>query len=262
MESDNYKPTKNSISESITDNHLNNIQTGANSNDNRFKCVVSVGSRCFTEIFLKELGLKKFSTMFDGMYNSSISDIINVMENGLKPNDLVYTSELNDKLLEPLVEIHGHRTMHKKINYNKDDLTYSYHKAFLPHHDLSLPNVKTHFERCCTRMEIIKNKKIKTLFCLFIFPNYDKDLKITYDDILILSNYLGEHYNCHLLVCNFSARTMNREKWRVLNEDEALTFININSGSHAFQHNAQALREIMNKMNVKCEELLSYGSIV
>jgi hypothetical protein len=230
-------------------------------NDN-YKCVVSVGSRCFTEIFLKKLGLKNFSTMFDGMYNSSIADIINLMENGLNPNDLVYTNELNDKLVDTLVETHGHRTMHKTINYNKDDMTYSYHKALLPHHDLSLSNVKTHFERCCTRMEIIKNKRIKTLFCLFIFPDYDTDLKITYDDTLILSNYLGEHYNCHLLVCNFKTRTMNSEKWRVRSEDTALTFIDINSGSHVFQHNAQALYEIMNKMNVNKAELLSYGSII
>ena len=42
----------------------------------QYKCVLSIGIRCFTEIFLKELGFKKFSSPFDGLYLSSINDII------------------------------------------------------------------------------------------------------------------------------------------------------------------------------------------
>lgn len=33
-----------------------------------FKCVMSIGIRCFTEIFLKKMNLKKFSGPFDAMY--------------------------------------------------------------------------------------------------------------------------------------------------------------------------------------------------
>ena len=41
--------------------------------------------------FLKELGFKKFSSPFDGLYLSSINDIIYLLKNKIELNNLIHT---------------------------------------------------------------------------------------------------------------------------------------------------------------------------
>ena len=69
--------------------------------DSEYKCVLSLGIRCFTEIFLKELELKKFSSPFDALYLSSINDIIYLLENKIEPKYLIHTQ--NEKNISRII---------------------------------------------------------------------------------------------------------------------------------------------------------------
>ena len=53
-------------------------------NDKIYKCVIPLGMRCFTEMFIKELKLKKFSMTFDAMFSKDIDSIIEIMENEIE----------------------------------------------------------------------------------------------------------------------------------------------------------------------------------
>jgi hypothetical protein len=228
--------------------------------EDNYKCVISLGMRCHTEIFLKCLGLKQFSSPFDGMYSNSILSIIYLLENKLNYSELVYTEDLQDELIKQLNIKHGYRTLHKLINYNKDNLAYSYHYALLPHHNLKNNNVKDHFERCFSRLDKIKCHKIKTLFSLFIHPDYSDDRDVSIEEINILKNYLLTNFNCNLLVCKFKKTKQNYE-WNILCNENNLIYIHINNSSHVFEHNEKVLKEIFKYLNISNETLLKYDEI-
>ena len=77
----------------------------------QYKCVLSIGIRCFTEIFLKELGFKKFSSPFDGLYLSSVNDIIYLLKNKIEEDNLIHTE--NDEKYKSYNEKWGYRSIHK-----------------------------------------------------------------------------------------------------------------------------------------------------
>ena len=228
--------------------------------EDNYKCVISLGMRCHTEIFLKHLGLKYFSGPFDAMYSKSIVSIIYLLENKLSYNDLLYTEDLQDEIIKQLNQKHGYRTMHKLMHYNKDNLEYSYHKALLPHHNLKNNNVKEHFERCFNRLNKIKYHKIKTLFCLFIHPDYSDDCDVSIEEINILKNYLHNNFNCKLLVCKFKKTNQNYE-WNILFNENNLIYIHINNSSHIFEHIEKVLKEIFKYLNIYNCTLLKYDEI-
>ena len=60
-----------------------------------YNCIQSIGIRCFTEIYLNELGYKKFSSPFGSLYLNSIEQILYLLENGIESKYLVHTE--NDK---------------------------------------------------------------------------------------------------------------------------------------------------------------------
>ena len=80
----------------------------------QYKCILSVGIRCFTEIFLKEMKLKKFSSPFDGLYLSSINDIIYLLEHKIIEDDLIHTQD--DKKYNSLNNQWGFRSIHLKLD--------------------------------------------------------------------------------------------------------------------------------------------------
>jgi hypothetical protein len=232
----------------------------SNTIDTDYKCIISIGMRCFTEIFLKSMNLKKFSCVFDGMYNTNIHDIINILENRFTYDELIYTDIISDNYIKELNVKHGNRTIHKNINYKKDDLIYSYHNAFLPHHNLNNIHTRNHFDRCFNRIDKIKHDKIRTLFCLFIHPAYGTDTDISFDDINILTDYLIKHFNCRLLVCKFK-QNKNTYNWKCVFQDDNLIYIHINNNSHLFNDNKDVLDEIIKYVNVYECKLLTYDEL-
>ena len=225
-----------------------------------YKCVISIGMRCFTEIYLKNMDFKKFSCVFDAMYSLDINNIINILEQGFNYDDFIYTEKINNVIINNLNKKYGNRTIHKHINYISDDLEYSYHHAILPHHNLNTIKDKTHFDRCFERLKKIKNNNIKTLFCLFIHPDYEKNIDIELDfdkKIYDLKDYLIQNFNCNLLVCKFKT-TNDNYKWKIINNDINLIYIHINNSSHIFENNHKELNEIFNYLKIDKSKLLKY----
>lgn len=227
-----------------------------------FECVMSIGIRCFTEIFLKQLNLKKFSGPFDAMYSSSILNVIDILKNGLDRKDLIYSNQIkNCEQINNLHKRHGYRTINKKYDYfYKDDLILTWHKAFLPHHDLSEDKNWEHFERCFKRLEVIKTKKIKVLFCLFFHPMYNNDGEIKFKDIQLMNSYLKENYNCHLLVCKF-LKIDKSFVWKKVIQNEDLSYIHINNSSICFKDVEIILKEIFSDLNVNESNLIKYENL-
>ena len=228
--------------------------------DTDYKCIISVGMRCFTEIFLKSMNLKKFSCVFDGMYSTNISDIINILENRFTYDDLIYTDSISDNNIIELNVKLGNRTIHKNINYKPNDLVYSYHYAFLPHHNLNDIHTRNHFDRCFNRIDKIKNDKLRTLFCLFIHPQYGTDKDVSFDDINILKEYLKNNFNCRLLVCKFK-QNKNTYNWKCIFQDDNLIYIHINNNSNIFDDIKDVLNEIIKYVNVCETKLLTYDEL-
>jgi hypothetical protein len=227
---------------------------------NEYKSIISVGMRCFTEIFLKKLGYKQFSCPFDAIYSISIESIIDILKNKLDDNDLLFTENINDETIQKLNNKHGFRTIHTKFNYDETNLELSYHNALLPHHNLNKQETKEHFDRCFTRLDKMNNNKIKTLFCLFIHPDYGSDPDVSFKDINILKDYLVQHFNCDLLICKFK-KTIHNYEWKIIHNENNLMYIHINNSSHIFEHNEKVLNEIFQYLKIDKSKLLTYDEM-
>jgi len=227
-----------------------------------YKCVLSLGIRCFTEIFLKELGLKKFSSPFDGLFLSSINDIIYLLEHKIEERKLIHTQ--NNEKYKSYNEKWGYRSLHSKLDnsfFDKNNyIDSSYHYATFPHHNLNKPNIIKHFKRCFDRFDIIDKKKIKTLFCLFLHQKYPGYKKVTSNEIEILSNYLKTKYNCHLLAIYF-LKTNNNEKYSLFKKTNHYSIYNINNNSHNLINVKNELVDILNIFKIQSKNLLSYKDI-
>jgi len=229
--------------------------------DESYKCIISVGMRCFTEIFLKALGYKQFSGPFDAIFSSSIESIIDIFKNKFDENDLIYTEDLQHiDIIKQLNEKHGFRTIHTRYNYDKTNLFTTYHKALLPHHNLKNNEVKDHFARCFNRIDNLKKNQYKTLFCLFMHPDYANDGDISFKDIETVRNYLIDNFNCDLLVCRFKSTT-HHYKWNILYNQNNIIYIHINNSSHIFEDNEIVLHEIFDYLKIEKSNLLTYNDI-
>jgi hypothetical protein len=232
----------------------------------QYKCILSLGIRCFTEIFLKEMKLKKFSSPFDGLYLSSINDVIYLLEHKIIENDLIHTQDY--KKYNSLNNKWGFRSIHLKLDnliMNKSNsIEANYHYATFAHHNLKDKNTINHFKRCFNRLEIIENKKIKTLFCLFILKNYNGYVPIDNDQIKKLSIYLYNKYNCHLLVIYFvgkNEKNENKKKYSLKIKNEQYSMYEINDNGFEFKNVKNELIEIFNNFNIDQKNLLSYEDI-
>jgi len=219
-----------------------------------YKCVLSLGIRCFTEIFLKELGFKKFSSPFDGLFLSSINDIIYLLEHKIEDDKLIHTQD--DDKYKLYNERWGNRTLHKI--FDKDtNIDKAYHNATFPHHNLKEQSTYDHFKKCFNRFDIIEKNKIKTLFCFFIHPTYPGYRSITIADIEKLANYLKIKYNCHLLAIYFF-KTNTNENYSLLKNTDNLSIYKINNNSHELIDVKQELIDILNKFKIQSHNLLTY----
>ena len=229
----------------------------------QYKCILSLGIRCFTEIFLKEMKLKKFSSPFDGLYLSSINDVIYLLEHKIIENDLIHTQDY--KKYNSLNNKWGFRSIHLKLDnliMNKSNsIEANYHYATFAHHNLKDKNTINHFKRCFNRLEIIKKKKIKTLFCLFMLEKYKGYIPIDYKEVEKLSNYLHNIYNCHLLVIYFVGKNENKKKYSLKLKKEKYSVYEINDNGFYFKNVKNELTEIFSNYNVNQQNLLSYETI-
>jgi len=129
------------------------------------KCVISLGTRCFTHEYLKLFNFRKFSSPFDSLNLSSVNDIIYLLENKINKTELVYTQD--DKRYESYNRKPpngwGYRTIHTKMDNSffdpNDYVKTSYATCTFPHHNLKDINVVEHFNKCFNRLDIIKKKK-------------------------------------------------------------------------------------------------------
>lgn len=225
-----------------------------------YKVVMSIGMRCFTEIFLKSMGLKKISSPFDGMYSSNIYQIIDIFENGIKHENLTFSENMLDSNIVKLNKEHGYRTM-RDTEIDADRLVQSFHRAFLPHHNLNDQKCRSHFERCFHRLENIKEYKIHTLFCLFVHPGYgNSDVNVTLDECTILAERVTKLFNGKLLVCVFN-KSNTPDNWKIIHEDGTLVYTTINSNSHVFNEVKTTLNEIFLYMKIDHNKLLTYDDI-
>jgi uncharacterized protein YfbU (UPF0304 family) len=128
----------------------------------------------FYRDILKKLNLKKFSSPFDALYLTKIKEIIDIFENKINYKELINTEDMDyNPIMNNLNKIYGYRSIYKKFNnYNLSDIQQLYHGVTFAHHNLKDDKVIEHFDRCFKRLDIIKKKRIKCLFCLFLFPNY------------------------------------------------------------------------------------------
>ena len=226
-----------------------------------YKVIIPIGLKCFTEIYLKKLGYKNFSCPFDAIFSKSIDDIIYLFENKIEYNKLIHTENIQNEIINTLNNTYGFRTIHSQLNtYDENDYTKTFHLATFAHHNLNDDNIKEHFNRCFKRIDIIKEQKIKTLFCLFIHKceNYSD---IPFEKVISLKNYLIEHFNCDLFVGEFYHDYTSNYNWNIKYNENNLIYIHINNNSNTFSDNEKCLNEIFNYFLIDKSQLLTYNEI-
>ena len=104
-----------------------------------------------------------------------------------------------------------------------------------------------------------KNEKIRTLFCLCVHPNYYGDYSPTINELEILSKYLQNIFNCHLLVVYFDENNkLNNQKWFCMQQTNNITIINVSNNSEKYEVQKDTLKEIFSFYNINNDELLPY----
>lgn len=223
-----------------------------------FKCILSIGMRCFSEIYLKNMGYKKFSCIFDAAFMRSIDDTLYILENGVNYDDFIYTELMNDNEIQTLNKQFGNRSIHKIENTteNKVDM---YHQAMYPHYNFKNTSDWEHMKRCIKRFHHIKSEKIRTLFFLCVHPNYYRDYCPTINEIEKLSIYLQNSFNCHLLVIYFNQNNkLNNKKWFCIKKNKYITIVNVSNFSEKYEVQKDCLQEIFSFYNIDNNELISY----
>lgn len=225
-----------------------------------FKCVLSIGMRCFSEIFLKGMNYKKFSCIFDASYMCSIENIIHLLKYDMKQTDFIFTEFSSNNIFKPLIEEHGNRSIHRIFN-SSDNINdkKAYDKAMYPHYNLQNKEEWQHIERCMKRLQKIKNNNIRTLFFLCIHPHYSQDYRPSIKEIEELSEYLRHSFNCHLLVLYFDINS--NKKWYSIKKTEFVTIINVCNNSVNFIDQKESLEEIFKFFSINTDDLLTYEQI-
>ena len=90
---------------------------------NDYKAVISVGMRCYTEIFIKKMGFKKFSSPFDAIFSIKIDNIIDLFENRINYNELIHTENIDSTIIKKLNSQFGLRTINKRFYYDENNLS-------------------------------------------------------------------------------------------------------------------------------------------
>lgn len=130
------------------------------SKNENYRCVYSLGIRCYTEMILKDIGLRRFSSILGSLFVKNFSNLKCILDNPdilidkekhIYTRDVVSMTDLNEK--------HGFRTLHRDFDNTED-----YHSATQAHHDLSTIADTNHFVRGIQRLEKMKRNHVPVLF--------------------------------------------------------------------------------------------------
>lgn len=126
----------------------------------KINVVYPIGIRCYTNGFLTQINLIRFSSIFSSMNIKNSDNFIKCITNMdvlFNESNLVYTKNIKEMAKEN--ETWGLRTLHRLF----DDIS-DFHSATIAHHDLSNIEVKNHFKRGVERLDKIKHHNIPILF--------------------------------------------------------------------------------------------------
>lgn len=226
-----------------------------------YRCVASLGIRCFTEMYIKRMGMKKFSLPFDGLYMRTVDDVMYLMENGILDEELVHTE--HDPRFAKLNQKHGFRTLHRYMSKDYDDHTTMiddrYHGATFPHHNLNQNKDREHFKRCYSRINHIREEKIRTLFCLFLHPKYPQYVHVSKEDVIRLSEFLQSRFNCHLLVVYFENHNVDAsQRVSLLSSNHAYSVYAVNNDAWTFEYVEPEISKIIDEFKIESGNLITY----
>lgn len=214
-----------------------------------FKVVLSLGIRCYTEIILKKINLKKFSSPFDALNMNNLNDIKYLLKNNIEKDNLIHTCDFEN--LNILNMTYGFRSAHKILNNITVINDNFYHNCLFAHHNMKEEKNIEHFKRCFQRLNIIKIKKIPTLFCFFKPSKILINFKIS--EILELI----KDYNSKLLYLEI--KKSNNIKYKILSSGENYFHILFFTNNYLNEKSIKLFEEIfINLFKIKQKDLIQY----
>jgi hypothetical protein len=218
-----------------------------------YKVIYSLGIRCFTEEYLKKLGLKNFSSIFGSLNMKTIDNIIKCIESDfdllLNPKYLISVNKIPS--LKSLCEKYGNsRTLNTVFDnlqlYNSETFDHQklYHSATFAHYDFEMPGVKEHFERGVERFNKIKNHKLPTLFLnisdMAESDNTDVNTINKFVQLLLSKGW----DNFHIIFIYFNTDCKNQN---IKNEYYTIIYINFHPLSDPSEISDKVIKYILNK---------------
>lgn len=160
-----------------------------------FQCVYSLGTRCYTEMWIKELDMRQCSSVFGSINMHNVDNLINCIKNLYYLIDEKFLIHANEetRMFDEATIKRGSRTFHKAF----DDIN-NYEDATFAHHDLSKLADRQHFERAIYRFNALLANEVPTLFVCV--PD-----KVTIVEHEQLVNLLGNKNN-YVLTIEFNSQ--------------------------------------------------------
>lgn len=208
-----------------------------------YRCVYSLGSRCYTEMALQKYNYKEFSSIFGSIDNDSIENVIKCFDSKfdilLNPTYLMYTCQ--HEKFNNLNKEHGFRTLNS--NFDRID---DYYDATFPHHDLSNTDTQKHFERGIERLNKMAEKNIPVLF---IFQSYNDNTSIDEARRLYeaIKQYGFKYF--HLIILNYNPLLYYVEHYKHHSEP-GLDIFEIKCNSNLKKVNIDELPEILKEFDI------------
>lgn len=159
-----------------------------------FRCVYSLGTRCYTEKWIKDLGMRQFSSIFGSINMHNVTNLNKCLRNLSLLTDEKFLIHANGKtgLFDDIVAKRGARTFHTEF-----DNINNYEDATFAHHDLSSSSHREHFERAVQRFNSLLLNEVPTLFVCV--PD-----KITLEEYYNLIEFF-DNKNSYVLTIQFNS---------------------------------------------------------
>ena len=195
-----------------------------------FRCVYSLGVDCRTEKCVRELELKRFSSLFGNINTRNINNVIFHIQNNfdilLDSRYHVYINSNQNTInnnFEDLLKEYGPRTMHSKF-----DKLNNFHSATFAHHDLSIPSTKEHFNRAKNRFNLINSRNIPTLFVSIACRHLNNSL----EDCLKLGELMRDlNKNAFTLILNLVEAFSTEEIIPCFKNKNCAVYTDVNDGN-------------------------------
>ena len=126
-----------------------------------YEVIYSLGIRCYSELAIKKLNKRKFSSVFGSLNIKNFENIIECINTNfnilLDRKQIISASDIPDMTEE--VKNFGKRILHRGF----DDMN-DYHSSTIPHHDIRKQKDWDHFQRTIERFDKLRKNNIPTLF--------------------------------------------------------------------------------------------------